>query len=170
MIGSYDIHFNGGRPFMVGVNFHTNEVNIAKQDDEGYYDDFLTYYPENIFIGKSPYNSMTSFSGAYGSIHDGNSILLHIKDNEYIWIGYQIYSFTSLSKITEFYSPIGNNDVPYPYAIDENNNYYLLLHHKILLNISKEEMDEWEECPYDYALYNKNSSIKLDHTIIQKEL
>ena len=70
---------------------------------------------------------MTKFSGGYGKFFDGNSILLKLSKNKYVYIGSVIYSFTSYNEITTFISPVGNSDVPYPYAIDEKNNYYLLL-------------------------------------------
>jgi hypothetical protein len=37
-----------------------------------------------------------------------------------------------LADIVEFVSPVGNNDVPYSYAIDEKGNYYLLIEGVIL--------------------------------------
>ena len=38
----------------------------------------------------------------------------------------EIVSFTLNKKIKRFFSPIGNNDVPYPWFIDEDNNVYIL--------------------------------------------
>jgi len=70
---------------------------------------------------------MTEFSGGYCSEFDGNTILLHIKNNEYVHIYDIIISFTSNSKIIQYVSPVGNNDVPYPYAVDEHNNYYFFV-------------------------------------------
>ena len=69
---------------------------------------------------------MTKFSGGYGPEFDGNSILLHMRDLSYIYIGSEIYWFRALSKIIDFVSPVGNNDVPYSYAIDDCENTYLL--------------------------------------------
>ena len=69
---------------------------------------------------------MTKFSLGYGEKFDGNSILLKLSKNKYVYIGSLIYSFNAYNEITTFISPVGNNDVPYPYAIDEKNNYYLL--------------------------------------------
>lgn len=60
--------------------------------------------------------------------YNGNSILLHIKNNEYICINSKgIFSFSSLSKIVKFISVIGNSGVPYPYAIDDTHNAYILI-------------------------------------------
>ena len=65
---------------------------------------------------------MTEYSGGYGDEFDGNSILVHISENKYVYIGSSIYSFESQAKIIRYISPVGNSDVPYPYAIDEKEN------------------------------------------------
>ena len=67
---------------------------------------------------------MTEFSGGYGKKFDGNSILLQLNDNRYA-IGCYIYEFTS-NKIISFISPVGNNDFPYPFALDKDNAYLML--------------------------------------------
>jgi hypothetical protein len=152
-ITKYYIHDNGGRPFEVTIYDNTNKVNIAKKKDDIYIN-FLTYYPKKIFIGKSPSIAMTQFSGGDGPRFDGNSILLHIKNNEYIWIGSEIYSFTSLNKIIKYVSPVGNSDVPYPYAVDKDNNYYLMIENVIIIN-SISEINHYEE-PYEYYYHEYN--------------
>lgn len=95
--------------------------------------------PEKIFIGKNPLlkeikNSIIDnkyyFIGnrkyIYGNEYDGNSILLKLKKNKYIFISDYIYSFTSECEITEFISSVClTNSYSYPYAKDINNNYYL---------------------------------------------
>ena len=93
-------------------NFKNNLVTDEELGDESikcmYDDDQNGYYYD---IDRSGY--------------DGSNILLHIKDYEYIYISYKLYSFTAVSKIVNFISIEGNADVPYPYAIDEYNNVYL---------------------------------------------
>ena len=45
----------------------------------------------------------------------------------YLFIGHEIYSFvTPDDVIQEYYSPVGNNAVPYPYAIGEHRTYFML--------------------------------------------
>jgi hypothetical protein len=155
----YYIHDNGGRPFEVTIDNTTNEVSVAKNDNwSGNYINILKYNPQKIFIGKSPQINMTEFSGGHGDRFDGNSILLNIKDNEYVFIGNEILSFQSLSEIHTFVSPFGNNDVPYPYAIDTYNNYYLLIEYVIISNYIN-EINHYEE-PYEYY-YDKRNIIKI---------
>lgn len=90
------------------------------------------YYPKEIFIGKSPFNEMTEFSGGYGDRFDGNSILLDLTSEDYtilhkyLFIGHQIYQFITDEKITKYTSSVGNNCVPYPYAESENYVYSML--------------------------------------------
>jgi len=153
---TYETHDNGGRPFKVVVS--GNNVNVFREDCDGYdYDDntnkydnnpSFTFEPTQIFIGKSSYNRMTAFSGGHGSEFDGNSILLKIKDRTYVYIGCCIFSFDAIDEIVEYQSPVGNNDVPYPYAIDATGRYYLLIENVIIMN-GVSGMNEYDN-PYDY--------------------
>jgi len=133
----YFIHDNGRRPYKVTIDNNLN-VNIYKNKSEDEYEDkvFKSYKPQKIFIGKSPKNNMTKFSGEYGKKFDGNSILLQFIKNSYTYIGSDIFSFKTDSEIINYVSPIGNNNVPYPYAIDTNDYYYLMIE-KIKIRVPK---------------------------------
>lgn len=141
----YFTHDNGGRPFLVYVNKNKKEVQIYKQLEKDYYIPWsdwedndnknawmyiqlvAKYKSSEIFIGKSPLNKMTEFSGGHGERFDGNSILLKIGKDRYVHIGSHIYEFsTPNDKIVKYYSPVGNNDVPYPFAYGEKNVYFML--------------------------------------------
>jgi hypothetical protein len=56
---------------------------------------------------------------------DHNSILIKITDVEYVYVGSEIYSFKTKTPIINYYSPLGNNDVPYPVAYGENEVYFM---------------------------------------------
>jgi hypothetical protein len=86
-----------------------------------------------IFIGESPLTAMTLYSGYFGPEFDGNTILLELDENKYMFIGDRVYTFESLAEIVTFLSPIGNNDVPYPYAADVDGNYYLPVANAIVM-------------------------------------
>lgn len=148
----YYTHDNGGRPFKVVIN--KNNVKVYKysytylhslSDKSDIYEltPYLICKPLQIFIGKSPLNEMTIFSGGYGEKFDGNSILLKMKDY-YIYIGNTIKSFKPLYDIKEYVSHVGNSDVSYSYAIDINNNYYLMLNNILIKNnyINDENKDD----------------------------
>ena len=121
---SYHIHHNGAVPFRVTVSEDLIEifrVNL-EENDEGDFEETerelireVTEF-RDVFIGKDPSNSEA----------DGNSILIQIKPKTYMFIGESIYTFSPFDQITDFRSPIGNSDVPYPYAVGEKNIYLLI--------------------------------------------
>ncbi len=154
----YFTHDNGGRPFCVYINKINNKVYIYKKNTEesNIYDNLIaSYNPIKVFIGNSPLIPSTEFSGGYGSEFDGNAILLKINTNQYIYIGISIYSFTSKSEIVSFVSPIGNNDVPYTYAIDSEENYYLLVDQNEFIDNGILKIDDVSQRidPYDYYYF-----------------
>ena len=99
---------------------------------------------------------MTKVSKGYGKEFDGNTILVKLSDKRYIYIGDGISEFTSLHKIVDYQSPVGNNDVPYPYAIDEKDNYYLMLE-SVIIHFKKKEDDPYEKY-YNSSLMTKDMS------------
>jgi hypothetical protein len=125
----YKIHENGEIPFLVydygtKVDIYKHTNNTSKK--------ILDLKYKKIFIG----DNMLKFSGyAAKTRYKGNTILLEISPNEYVYIGNQIKAFeTKLDDIIKRYvSPIGNSDVPYPYAIGENFTY-LMLENKYIPN------------------------------------
>lgn len=155
----YFIHDNGGRPFLVYID--KNNVSIYKKSDKYYIDDesekdydnawmyialVKSYKAIKVFIGKSPKNKMTLFSGGYGAKFNGNTILIKMSKNKYIYIGEEIYSFETDNNIIKYVSPVGNNDAPYPYAIDNKGNYYLIIENVVIKNVPK----KYKNDPYDY--------------------
>lgn len=128
----YEIHDNGGRPFFVEINGKT--VTVFKNMDtfevvNGLYVDIkhpekelFTVKTDEIFIGKK------SPTGSYDGLkEEGNSILLRI-GSKYRYIGHEIYDFAPVQgdTILQYYSDIGNNDVPYPYAVGKTHIYIML--------------------------------------------
>lgn len=109
MTTHYEVHDNGGRPFTVILS--ENAFDVQKQSD-----------------------GTSVASGAYEHAHigglDGNSVLLHLEDNMYLWIGWKVIQFQlheNSGGVLRYESPIGNNDVPYPYAITADGATYLFL-------------------------------------------
>ncbi|XWV25370.1 hypothetical protein QJ856_gp0398 [Tupanvirus deep ocean] len=64
----------------------------------------------------------------YGQINreDNNSILIQLSSTEYVFVGDTIYSFKTINPIINYFSPLGNNDVPYPVAYGQNEAYFML--------------------------------------------
>jgi len=146
---------NGGIPFC--VFYKKNDIIVFKMNEEYVIENwkmdpcFYTvriaqFSPKEVILGKSIKNKMTEFSGNYGAWATGNSILLWIKENEYVYIGESIFKFKSLAKIVKYFSPIGNSSVPYPYAVDEEERYYLLIENLMIKHIPR----GFKKDPYDY--------------------
>lgn len=154
---TYFTHDNGGRPFLVAIR--KNEVKVYKKPGEGsgyfvneddsgekwtYVINLHTFKPKKVFVGKSPKNKMTEFSGGHGPAFDGNSILVELGKNEYVFIGQNIFKFESYAPITKYVSPVGNSDVPYPFAVDQDGTYYLMIEDVVLKVPSKYANDPYE--------------------------
>jgi len=163
---TYEIHDNGGRPFRVRINGTTVRVYLLIPPDQYHNEPSLTIHSNRVFIGPSPVNSMTTRSGGSGKDYLGNSILVETKTPLiYVSIGFKIFTFKSVAKIVEYWSPVGNNDVPYPWAKDEEGNYYLILDEVVLMSkpnlstdIAKQPHDN---DPYSYY-YNVARLITTD--------
>lgn len=118
----FDIHMNGNVPFKVEIMKNTQKIIIHRRTDhesengEYIYDIFkIIKKYEYVFVPREP---------VYG--YDGNSILIELSDRKYMYIGGQIYTFKTQEKIADYRSPMGNSDVPYPFAISKNY-YYIML-------------------------------------------
>jgi len=185
---SYFLHDNGGRPFRVDVidNQDPKKVRIFKQVKtitNGWQYIFHTEYPyEEIFIGKDspsialkeeqdfnahPENFMNP--NEYHRYHkDGNSILLKTGEHKYLYLtGYTFFSFETTDEITDFYAPIGNSDVPHPFAIGIDNIYILSFETFIKKNLIVDQLDpisEWEHASNDAMGWTYiNAQWKLEH-------
>jgi hypothetical protein len=113
----YQIHNNGDNPYSVELN-KTN-ANIYNNHTEKMVKK-ITY--KNVFIGD---NLLKIKKYAPKGKYKGNSFLFELPGNKYFYIGSSVYDFKTVGneKIVKYYSPLGNNYVPYPYAIGENNTY-----------------------------------------------
>ena len=88
---------------------------------------FIEYkHVVKIHIGKSQLNEMTEFSGGYGPKFDGNTILVEISKNRYVYISNKIIEFPLKDHVIKYYSSVGNSDVPYPIILGETNVYFML--------------------------------------------
>ena len=129
--------------------------------------DFLVENPFQIFIGESPENAMTIFSGGHGDEFDGNTILIRpTEDLEYIFVGNTVKKFRADSEILHFISPVGNNDVPCAYAISSNNMYLFSEEIVVTTNrMPKELLDSFidgSDEPYTYLYGNENKAFPDD--------
>jgi len=128
----YEIIDNGATPFVVFD--YGNRVDVYNQ----HYDEETNEYEIQgkimgskylrIFVGDNDLNA-PDYDLKKGSGR-GNTILLQTGKNKYTYIGDGIRSFTTKDGdvIQKYYSPVGNNAVPYPYAVGEKYVYFMLDH------------------------------------------
>ena len=116
-------------------NFVIRTASDVKKFAYLYTEKVCGFVAKRIFIGKSSRNPVTSaakcYNGSetpcYGSIYDGNSILLEIIDKEYVYIGGdEIYKFRAYTNIVKYMSWMGHDNNQIPFAIDNRGNYYLM--------------------------------------------
>lgn len=130
---------------------------------------------DKIFIGID-YNARDKFSLSKRE-GLGNSILLYVK-NKYIYIGWDIYSFTipKGEQIIKYYSNLGNqknNLISYPIAVSENYLYFMVdnsycdkklfntLNDKYLINTYSEFYGQCIKCKQFDCKCSKNSKHEL---------
>ena len=164
-VKSYLIHDNGGRPFRVEVS--GKNVEIYKGEYRKL-DDGKTIVYENmdynkllkklvvkeVHLGQSPCIPAADACGSFGK---GNSILLHVNGNKYMYIGHEIYEFTMEDDFDKYYSLIGNNDVPYPIIVGTKYVYFMLDHIYLSKELFKAKMSaaEWADA-YTYFYGRKD--------------
>jgi hypothetical protein len=127
----YDIHENGGTPFIVYINRQKTLVSVYRKPQNGYVwdeewsrdmKDNLGFYSELVAEYRNPLKVLLGKDEQY----TGNTILVEHKALQYVYIHYRILEFNTEERITKLLSPIGNSDVPYPVAVSKNHYYFLL--------------------------------------------
>lgn len=133
------IHDNGARPYLVYVRAN-NTVEIYKKSDNyfifepndpnprwAYIEHIKSFKPIQIWIPTGYYvDGCEKTKILNDKMFRGNTILLKLTNCKYIFIGMYICEFTIKNdEISEYYSLVGKNDVPYPVAIGKYNIYYI---------------------------------------------
>lgn len=181
--GEYETMVNGGISFRVRLHDHAVTVDRWTGDDSDDNDvgrvkrprqkfvKLLTVRPKRVFVGHSPLNAMTKFSGGHGPKFLGNSILLGFEDNVYVFVGDRIASFRTPPgrSIAWFVSPVGNSGVPYPYAVDDKGAMYLVPEGAMILaKVAKKEqilLDDPYDYYYDHSLITRDEGDRKDPPI-----
>ena len=169
----YTILDNGGEPFKVIVDYKKNHLQVFSYNNLDNIDnilyDKLVFETDfiDIFIGQHPKN-LKIYSEDFDKTFEGNSILAEIDDKTYIFIGMNIFKFNSLSKINYYLSIVGPSCVPYPYAIDDNNNFYLMIENIIMI-LENDTFEYIKETGDPYMFYYKHVPNK-NYTSVKHEL
>lgn len=139
---SYEIHDNGGRPFVVDIYPH--RVVVIRLDVHHNREEVVweSSY-EKIWLGDNLLSLPRYVEKGTGK---GNTILVQVHPRTYVFIGSEVYRFSlQEDAIVDYYSPIGNNDVPYPYAIGETHAYFFLGKKRVPLSALDISQDGYEQ-------------------------
>lgn len=144
----YIIHHNYMYPFELYVDNDNKNVAIYSFNDN---DNVYNYINKSytLQILKIKFNKIfyggnyLDWSLNWTKKFKGNSILLHIKKNKYVYIGEFIASFNTIDndEIISYYSPICNNDCPLPIAVGKKYSYLIfdkIYINNLILNIYKD--------------------------------
>ncbi len=135
----YLTHDNGGKAFAVNYDEKHEFVDILKNKYDRY---------TNV---KKVWNGDKK--------DDDSSILIEFPHQKYMFIGTEIYEFETDEFITDYYSKIGNNDVPYPVALSKNIVYFML--DKVYVDRKAfPDNTDWKECYGFYYDHKSSLTIK----------
>jgi hypothetical protein len=157
---TFDTHDNGGRMFRVellGDFVHVWRLTYDEDTGDHRVDGPMVWYahrPSRVFPGRSPKNAFTEFGGGHGDRFYGNSVLVEFPTPDddgfrYALIGRSItrIDVPDGARVEIFMSPVGNNDVPYPYAVDSLGRTHLFLEN---VTLDPAAADEYGDDPYTY--------------------
>ncbi len=131
----YLIHDNGGRPFLVRIESPTH-VTVYQESDDGEEGDSETATYSRIHSFDHLRRIFIPDDDDEEPQYRGNNILLETSNtNEYILISCSISKFQTKSEIVSFSSNMGNNNVPYPIAVDDDGRFYILWDDVVLESI-----------------------------------
>ena len=129
----YEICDNRYTPYVVYVNSERTTVSIYRIPKNGYVTNKdwnknrskkYVYFTELVKRYNNVENIITGIDYKEGM--NGNSMLIQSNKNTYVYIGDCIYSFRPREQITQYFSNMGNNLVPYPVAVSKSYVYFML--------------------------------------------
>lgn len=144
MTQRYVTHDNGAEPFCVvveggNIRVYQQEYVEEARGDRWYVDEtkppvWTCECPLRVLPGVEPSDPALA----------GNSVLVETAPYHYVYIGSTIFSFRAVDEIQQYYSPIGNSDVPYPYAVGSEYTY-LMLDHVMMPNTERIDDDPYRQ-------------------------
>ena len=149
----YLIHDNGGRPFKVVID--GNDVTVFKKTGWDEETDDAIYGAEPLFRFEKVRRIFVGECDTYPQFL-GNSVLIQLDATTYVFIGEEIKKFTWNTQIALYRSPVGNSDVPYPYAVDKEGAYLLMLEFVAIDDVPKRLRKD----PYTYYYTGDNGFMR----------
>jgi hypothetical protein len=117
---TYLMHYNGGRPFKVVVSPQRIDVFARPRGQSVDAEHSVRVLTISKFQGYW-WGKDTTGSGWHHS-----SLLIKENDFDYVFVGGEVYRFSPEETIVDFFSPMGNSDVPYPVAYGDKRVYFML--------------------------------------------
>ena len=161
---TYHIQSNGGRTFKVVVNgLHVKVKRMTWNDETRTQEEIGGWVIDErfrkVFIGKSPKEPFKCKNNNYvfDPRYDGNTILLEKESGKYLFLSEHVYEFQPSAPIVKFISFMGNNSVPYPWAVDKKHNCYCLAWKQIIPDWTPSSKDL---TPYMVLLAKKSYTVK----------
>lgn len=113
----YETRYNGHRPYCVEVSDH--EIEVFEQS----WDETNEYWSKNRRVYHSPYerifigdNDHHVPSAALKGAYPGNTILVHVQESEYVFIGHSLFRFRTYNDAIQSYSSTMTNELSIPCA------------------------------------------------------
>jgi hypothetical protein len=152
---SYEVHDNRSRPFTVVVDGAKVTVFDIRYGAETL---IKTYTALKVFVGRSTGTSvLADHTVAQAHNFDGNSILLQLSPRKFAYVGHEIYEFVTSDAPVAYFSPVGNNDVPYPVLLGKKEVYFMLDHNHVRREDFPVGFSAWEDA---YAIYYGHAADK----------
>lgn len=140
----YEVHDNRSRPFKVVID--GAKVTVFAKDTL-----LKTYRASKVFVGRSSGTGvLADHTPAHADRFDGNSILLQLSPRKFAYVGHEIYEFVTSDEPVAYFSPVGNNDVPYPVLLGAKEVYFMLDHTHVRREDFPVGFTDWENA---YATY-----------------
>lgn len=144
---TYMIHDNGNTPWKVVVDGLSVSIYKGEKNDDGEYLNYdervMKLHVKQVYPG-----SEFGFTGGDAALKEdwdnGNTVLLHLGGQKYIYVGGEIYEFTIDGSVEAYYSKIGPNDVPYAALVGTKNVYFLLERAYVVRDLFPATMPEAE--------------------------
>lgn len=161
----YQLHDNGGTSFVVYVSSDVKPIvtayvlphsldlrfsELVHPTIEHFTKMVYRAQAQEVWVGNNTKNRLSEWAGCDTNC-DGNSLLIRLSGLTYVYLGMDIFSFEAYTPITALFSPVGNNDVAYPHAVDAEGFTYLLQEDIVLTQVPA----KWVNDPYNFFYEKK---------------
>ncbi len=146
-------HYNYERLFRVEVDGQIIRIfkhiwEVLDKDEKDFIIELKSF--ENIYLGVQPNN-------IYDSFYHGNTLLIKVTNNKYLFVGEMIYAF-ELNDEVKYYSSRVIKGQAFPYFLTDSKCYLLLDNVYIDKN--------YEGDPYEWYYNNQDKGVDFDYRLL----